>query len=459
MKNRTLNFGLILIMILSLNTFFLLSNGNYSWLIITISIVASIFAFYFDFKKNQQVITVGNIFTVYWFFYTNSFWLNYNLGYNQNINLSNIYLLSIVSILGFVFFHFAYSFKKNPKYHMENLSRDINEHSFKILEKILIIILILGLLLEIIFFLNNGVNAYFLTTRSTRSLIMNETGLSNFFTDLLFLVYLLSLCSLIVYKSKLMKTLFAVSMGNLIVYQLLIIDRSGFLQILFPLFFLLLLTKKVKNKTMIILGLTLFVFLSYFKTIMSSLIFNTDIPLEKFKFNSEFEVWYGIGSNIIDGLKNSSISYLYGESYLSALYNLIMPFNSTEPLSIWYVKSFYPEIYIRGGGLAFSSVAEAILNLGVVFVPIHFLMLGLFCRFIDSQKFNNIYYLSIYTFLLTVLYKFFRSEVYSLVKASWWFYILPVILIFLIINLLDKNQYKREVKVKSRVKTLDDIKQ
>lgn len=370
--------------------------------------------------------------------------MNYYLGYNQGIDLTNIYILSAASITGFISFHLAYSYNKKIESSIISLKTRANDYNISLLQKILTLLLLIAILIEIYFFMQNGISSYFLVTRSDRTLIVNDSGFSTIFSELFFLVYILSLVFMSVKKTKTLKILFIVSLVNLIIYQLLIIDRSGFLKIVLPLMFFLILDKKIKNKTMVLVSLCLFVFLSYFKSIMSSLIFKVDIPLEKFRFNSEFEVWYGIGSTILDGLKTNSISYLYGESYLNAAYNLVIPFNSTEPLSIWYVKNFYPEIYLKGGGMAFSSITEAILNLGIIFVPVHFMMLGFLCRYIDSKKFNNLFYLSMYAFLFTVMYKFFRSEVYSLVKTSWWFYVLPILFIFIVIS-----QKKVEVRKKN----------
>lgn len=414
--------------------FLLIDVNYYGNLFIIISIILCTICVKKDYKINKKIITLGNIFTSYWFFYTNSFWLNYSLGYNQNIDLDNIYILSIASLIGYISFQIVYLYKKTNKNTFEDFKKLGSNYDIKLLENLLIVILMFAILIEIYFYSKNGFSSYFLISRSDRTLVIGENIFSTLFSELLFIVFLTSLVFLSIEKSRKLKVVLLISLINLIAYQLLIIDRSGFLKIILPLMFFLLINKKITNKAMIILGAILFLFLSYFKSIMNSLIFNTSNPVEDFKFNSEFEVWYGIGSDIMNGLSSNSISYLYGESYINALYNLVIPFNSTEALSIWYVKNFYPEIYLKGGGMAFSSITEAILNLGVVFVPIYFMILGYVCRLIDNKKFDSAFYLMLYSFTFTIIYKFFRSEVYSLVKTSWWFFVLPIILILFIVN-------------------------
>ncbi len=71
-----------------------------------------------------------------------------------------------------------------------------------------------------------------------------------------------------------------------------------------------------------------------------------------------------------DILKNmDKVDRLYGLSYLKAPLTLVpgaINPDRYEGLSIWFVKKFYPDTAKKGGGFAFSFVAESFINFGPI---------------------------------------------------------------------------------------------
>jgi oligosaccharide repeat unit polymerase len=430
---------LIVISFLSITIGLISSFLDYASFIIGFTTLTAISFIYAEFRKERVILTLGSGFTIYWYFYTTSFWLNYKLGYNQDVDLNNYFILTLLSIIGFFFFQFIYFPGKSYEINIENLKTTI--YNKKLLKISLGIIFIVAITMEIIFFSKVGISNFIFISRSERSLLLKNLGIT-YFTDLFFLVMIISYILNQLVPSRFLRFIFITSLINNTLYQLIIIDRSGLLEVVFPCIYLFLVFKKVQSRYIIFIGVILFLFLSYFKTIMSNIVFRGSSNLEPFKFNGEFEAWYHVGANILSNLEGGLTNYIYGRSYLTALYNLIVPFTNSEPLSIWYVRTYFYDIYIRGGGMAFSSIGEAILNFGYFGVPIYFMLLGFLCRWMKQYKHKDIKYLAIYAFIFTVLYKFFRSEFYSLTKTSWWFFILPLLFIFFAAKYVQRKPVK-----------------
>lgn len=302
-------------------------------------------------------------------------------------------------------------------------------------------------MMELNFFRKLGFSSYLYLSRSDRSLVIEGAGSLTFFFDLFQIVFVVGAIVYTFHKSKWLKFMFVTAIINNIGYMLIIIDRSGLLEVLIPLTFFLLHYKKITSRFAVIAGVSAFLFLSFFKVIMTNLIMGTSTKLPPFKMNDEFEAWYGIGIRIFNDLKDGSISMLYGRSYLDAMYNMIVPFTNTESLSIWYVKTYYYQTYIAGGGKAFSSIAEAVMNFGYIGVPIYFMFLGLLCRWLKKRMNSDIKFLVFYVLMFTVMYKFFRSEFYSLVKTNWWYYIIPLSIIFLVSKVNPKKVSKPAMQI------------
>lgn len=407
--------------------------------ILIINTILAVTFLYLEYKKEKVILTLGNAFTIYWFFYTNSIWLNYLLGYHQHVNLDGAMTITILSMVGFVAFQLVYFTGKTEPIKTEKLKEKYYNH--KLISYALTIIFFTALALEFLFFYEMGISRFIFASRPERVLLIESSTTPTFFNDLFFLVLILGFIMTKLKPTFWFKVLFFLSTVNIIGYQLIIIDRSGLLKVIFPLLFFFLVFKHIKNRTVIIWGTILFIFLSYFKVIMSNIIFREKTSLEPFRFNAEFESWYFVGMTVINDLKMGIMNHIYGKSYFEALYNLIFPFTNSEPLSIWYVRTYHYQTFLNGGGKAFSSIAEAIMNFGYIGVPIYFAVLGLWCRWLKNKKHMGVVYIALYAFTFTVMYKFFRAEFYSLTKTSWWYFILPMLLLLFVAK--QRKKHKR----------------
>jgi len=381
---------------------------------------------YLEYRKEKNIMSLGNAFTIYWFFYTHSIWLNLKLGYVPNEDMDNLLTLTLLSMVAYLSFQLVYFPAKSSPV----LELDRTEYDVKLLQYVLAVFFAIGLIMQAFFFARVGFSTFVNLTRPQRSLLLSET--INFSFDLLQIIMILGLILYVTYKAKPFLYLAILSLVHNVVYAIIIIDRSMLLEILLPLMFMGLAFGKIRPRTVLIAGTSLFVVMSYFKVLMSNLLFGRNTPFDKFRFNSEFEGWYYIGSRILTELKNGTIQLMYGQSYADTLINLIVPFTSTEPLSVWYVRSYFYDMYAGGAGLAFSSIAEALMNFGYMGVPLYFAFLGFICRWLKVRKNTDTKYLFFYILVFTVLYKFFRAESYSLMKTTWWFYVLPMLLVFLV---------------------------
>ena len=427
---KKLNIKLFVLILSAITISVYLSALSYSIVLLMFIFLFFCAFFFYEIKKYGQLLTLGNVFNVYWFFYTSAFWINYQLGFNREYELDLFYFMTIFSIINFFVFHLAYSFG----FHVKEYKFTVNENFFSIVIPFIVIVAAITLLYEIyIIFIEIGIDRFINVSRPQRSALYLELGVLPF-SDILILLSTICFAIAQLYKSRFVKVLFLLLFMNNIAYSFVIIDRSTMLKVILPILFISLVFKKISTRIVVFIAFVGFFYMMFFKELMSSIIYSHPLNIAQFKINGEFERWYLVGLDVINDLNSGRLEMLYGRSYWDTLYNLIVPFTNVEPLSVWYVREYYPEVYEAGGGLAFSSIVEGIMNFGLIGPVLYFFFLGFICRFINKRSFYDFKYFVLYSLVLTVVYKFFRAESYSLFKTTYWLWFLPLFLLFFVSN-------------------------
>ncbi len=138
---------------------------------------------------------------------------------------------------------------------------------------------------------------------------------------------------------------------------------------------------------------------------------------------------------IINWVDSGEVQVQYGSSYLMAVKSLIptqLRGKKLQPLSEWFAWKLSPEDAAKGAGYGFSMIAEGYLNGKMFGVAIHGIIIGLFVSAIRwlkfSTKYNN-YTILLYSSLIPLIYKFYRTDLLGLVKRIQW----NIITVFLLV--------------------------
>jgi oligosaccharide repeat unit polymerase len=116
----------------------------------------------------------------------------------------------------------------------------------------------------------------------------------------------------------------------------------------------------------------------------------------------------------------------------------------------WYAGEFYPDIWAKGGAFAFSPVAEAYLNFGVLGVPVVFFLLGALLAILEKalsaagKPRDTI--LIAYALVAPLLCVFFRFDSATLAKEVVVALMMPIAVAHLIVRLLTPAVRRPRVK-------------
>ena len=131
---------------------------------------------------------------------------------------------------------------------------------------------------------------------------------------------------------------------------------------------------KLKNKIIYIIGLVGGILMQLFQY-LRHIANDPAAMVQHFDQNSELK-WLDISKGeyanaylIFNSILESPIEYQFGMTYLKS-FSLFFPHfilpNRFEGLPIWFVKTYYYDVYSLGGGFAFNFVAETYLNFGYI---------------------------------------------------------------------------------------------
>jgi len=401
-------------------------NTNIIGIALSLFLVTNVIVREYVVKGNW--LTMGTIFSVLWFLYTNANLVN---NYNNELFLSQYNIKAFIGYcLAFIAFMGAYWFfpvKLSHKYLRIN-GRTVT--------KVVVFCSVLSLVIMVYYYLRVlGIHNILSLSRASRSLIVSNMRFTFLFAGIRDFLYLVPPTLYLLYSrtqytpAKIMviiTVVFNVSMA------LLTIDRSNLLFATLPIGYLLIKDRRVNKFVLLSIVIIAFVLLVDFKSTMSSLINQRRLVPVRINIPEEFLGSFQITAHIMKGLETGEIEFAFGKTYLDTIKTTVFPLTDVEPLSIWYVRTYRYDVYSRGGGLAFSSVAEAYMNLGFIAVFLYFFLIGLFVRLLEKRKDTNDLALIMYSLIFPLTYKFFRSEAYSLIKTGVWFWVLPLFLFYVL---------------------------
>ncbi len=225
-----------------------------------------------------------------------------------------------------------------------------------------------------------------------------------------------------------------ISAGAALFMAVVRVDRSDFLTILLPLIFIFYFHEKIEFRDLILMGFGLLLLFSAWKIIIPALLRGDVDAVRSYSLAvpGETYAWFDVGKDVMNFIKNGNMEYKLGHSYLKAFESIINPlFQSYESLSTWYVRTFYEDVYLAGGGRGFSCIIEALMNFGFFGPMIVFFYIGTFISWLEQKMKQSPFYSTFYALMMGGVYKLFRSEVYSIVKLSFWTFAVPLFFIWL----------------------------
>jgi oligosaccharide repeat unit polymerase len=163
-----------------------------------------------------------------------------------------------------------------------------------------------------------------------------------------------------------------------------------------------------------------------------------------FAYASEFEVLMANAVDLAQKKSIGSLGILPAGFHLADLTGLVpqqfAPFQKVDPAD-WYVTTFYPVYAAQGGGLAFGTIAEAVLTggwwsaaargaaLGFCFAKIH--------RFYVSHA-SNYWVLAAYVWLATLSYQSFRNRTFVLLLLFVYRFLPAMIAVKVLVTILNR---------------------
>ncbi|PQJ83323.1 O-antigen polymerase [Aliivibrio sifiae] len=388
-------------------------------------LIFSVFILFINFEQqNSKVaLSLNSMLLLYGALYSLGSLYDYD-AINKNIS----YLLMISVIITYISAKFTESILLTTTNREVNYRLDLYFTS-KFKNSIIILTILCVIMFFYLFFVKINIVEFIYSTRGGRSLLLSGYGPLMFFKDTLSAIYIISLVLYLYRMNDFFYKRLLIFCGLFtLVYSIITISRAHFVLVALSTLYMLSYTKRLSIFYVnLILVVGVFLAISW-KWMLSSLIFKGSIDFSSFELEipSELVHWNNITNNMLQE------DIIMGRSFLDAICSLLYPFYDTTPLSVWYVNKYEPLVASIGGGRGFSLLAEAILNFGLLGIPLVFLILGIFIGIINTFSKKYIYFLFISATLIPIMHKIFRSELLSLTKVWWWYSIVPITLIILI---------------------------
>lgn len=359
----------------------------------------------------EGIFSICVVFNLFGLLYT-SYYIIQLLLYNQPI-AANTYMAMNLSFLAIISFNIAYTYTK------ANINKGYVPHERFNVERFtnyLIIFFVISVLAEYyVIFKSIGLQNYLYIGRSEQALMRSEYSVFTFYNHTIPVVSTTSLFLYLKYKGLKKFFLFVVSFVVTIIGAIITESRADLLSILLPILFILNYYAVISNKQTIIIGVSILILFGIWKSLFSNAI--------ELQYDSEFVSWYRICTNVF----SDRISFIWGESYFKTFLNCLIPVTGMEPLSVWYVRTYLPEVYSAGGGRGFSSVLEAYLNFHIFGVVLVYFIYGYLAKKIRPRSILTIL---VYMIILVSINLLFRSESYSFWKNMMWHKIYPILIFY-----------------------------
>jgi oligosaccharide repeat unit polymerase len=171
-----------------------------------------------------------------------------------------------------------------------------------------------------------------------------------------------------------------------------------------------------------------------------------------FAYASEFEVLMGNAVDLAQKQSTGALGILPVGFHLADLTGLVpqqlAPFRKVDPAD-WYVSTFYPVYAAQGGGLAFGTIAEAVLSGGWVSAVARGAALG-FC-FAKIHRFyvrhaERYWVLAAYVWLASLSYQSFRNRTFILLLLFLYRF-LPVMIGVKVLSTILNRAARRHVRI------------
>lgn len=441
--------SIISIIFLSIIFIFQLMSISYEWTLLLLNSYLLICFVLHDFINSKKLLSYGILFNGIWWLYTNIYIIE---KISTHTRMSEIdYILSVMSIVSMLSFNVIYYLslsKKSFVKYFEVSDMEIRKtYNFVKMKYILLVMLIVVTIIEAYVILYKlGIDNYIFASRAERSLLMKPHRKFMVYEEFLILITVISFYLKLSFKSRLISCIFYFAFINSVVNSVIAISRANSLMLVLPILFIAAYKNRISNKQLFLILSSLLILFAVWKGLLFGIIFNNEIKLDMGSFGKEFTTWYTIGNRVLNDLFENNIDYLYGKSFLDTLVNLAFPITNIEPLSVWYVKKYELDTYIRGGGRGFSGIVEGFLNLPLIGNIVYFMILGLIFKKINKLRYIDTKYLLIYSVSLPYIQRIFRSESYSLFKTWFWLYIFIIFVIFKVCEMKSEKKNSELVK-------------
>ena len=417
----TKNFGLIFLfnLIVALFTVWMIVSYEYFRVSLIVFILGTALIgdlIFFNINRTNKIISIFTAFNGFGLLYTGYFFFQQIL---LNIEISQYkYFAMFLSFLSILVFDISYLLTKKKVEISGGTSRFSRSRSTCFF---LVLVLLSSIAAEVyLLFIRIGIASYIAASRAQKSVLMSEyASVLTFYTFTIPLVCIIGLHQYLKYKDRYSAVITFVSLSIAILNSFISMSRAELISILLPVLYLYekygILSKK---KTALLISAAFLLF-GIWKSLFSS-------GGSVLYYDSEFSTWYKICENVL----SQKMKPLYGKTYLDTIQNMVIPFTNTEPLSVWYMKNFEYDIWLRGGGRGFSAVLEAYMNfrvLGNIIVYSFYGWLNKQIQFNEDRDDDKS--TIIYMIFLVSMFQFFRSESYSLWKNMMWFRIYPTLII------------------------------
>ena len=117
------------------------------------------------------------------------------------------------------------------------------------------------------------------------------------------------------------------------------------------------------------------------------------------------------------------------------------------PVAQWYVKTFEPEIFTRGGGLTFYAIGFGYLFAGLIGVFIYLFLFGALFEWLNKlfRMVGDTAGVFLYSYFFINLFSFVRSgEFFAFIKTALiMYFLIPLFLLFLFVLILDSLNLKK----------------
>ncbi|MCK4442033.1 MAG: oligosaccharide repeat unit polymerase [Sulfurovaceae bacterium] len=393
---------------------------------ILLFLLSIIVLIYIEFKRTNILLSYYNLFMLYWFMYTVGIYLS-GVYINDTIKFAT-YLVLLAGIFFVIGYNIIPINSKN--FRQQNFSITIFSPPNLISILLLVSIIAIGFFIYVVV-IKIGLNEYFFTSRGHRSWIVRPYSSFMIFIDLFNYISALSLFLYLNTKHKIYILIFIIVFTTATLHAVLTVSRNNLILLWLPVIYLFHYYNYIKAKWIVVIfSIGIFIAIIW-KVLLFYLLFSDNfsisIIIENIKFPREFVVWQEIAQNIL----RDNIT-LYGQSYLDAIVKLFWPFSHTDNLSLWYVQTYEPDTFAKGGGRGFSNILEAYINFNIAGVVLFFFLFGILIYLFQKKSMNSIYFFLPYTFSLAFVNRIFRSDFTSLTKTWWWMYFISFILLFLL---------------------------